>query len=45
MIKTMYTSIDTVTWVHIEIIIDLDQYCMEQNAKQIENFRSKIMCT
>ena len=36
MIKTMYTSIDTMAWVNMEFGNDFDEYCMEQNAKQIQ---------
>jgi len=34
MIRTMYTLIHTAKWEHIEIRIDFDEYCMEQNAKR-----------
>jgi len=37
MIKTMYTPIDNVTWVQIEIENDLGEYCMEQNTKQTQS--------
>jgi len=36
MIKPMYASVDTVTWVHIQIGNDFDQRCMEQNVEQIQ---------
>ena len=32
MIRTMYTSIDTVKWENIEIENGIDEYCMEQNT-------------
>jgi len=36
MIKNLYTLIDMVIWVYIEIESYFYEYCMEQNAKQTE---------
>ena len=36
MIKTMYTRIYTVTWAHIKLVNDVDEYGMEQNTQQIQ---------
>jgi len=36
MIKTIYTWKDSVTWLHIQIGNDFDEYYLEHHAKQLQ---------